>query len=263
MSENGEKAYLDSPPMSLGDHLDELRIRFIYALLGTAVGIAICFFYTPKIVSFLRAPYENVMRDSNLEPNLQTITPTDGFTSYMKISMWSGIVLASPWIFYHLWKFISAGLFPKEKRYVYMAVPASALLFILGSLLSVLVVSPLTLQFLVTFNKDWLGIVSAFTFQSYMSFMLNMMLGFGLAFQTPVAMFFLNKFGMLSLSTITRSRRYVVFAVIVIAAILTPGSDFVSLFALAIPLYLLFELGVLLIWFLGRKEAIPQVEQRP
>ena len=170
-------------------------------LLGAAVGIAICFFYTPKIVSYLRAPYEKVMRDTNLDPHLQTITPTDGFTSYMKISMWSGIVLASPWIFYHLWKFISAGLYPKEKRYVYMAVPASAILFILGSLLSVLVLSPLTLQFLVTFNKDWLGIVSAFTFQSYMSFMVNMMLGFGLAFETPIVMFFLNKFGMLSLST--------------------------------------------------------------
>jgi sec-independent protein translocase protein TatC len=211
------------------------------------------FYYTSSIIGWLRAPYEKVMREANLDPHLQTITPTDGFTTYMKIAMWSGIVLASPWIIYQIWKFVSAGLYPKEKRYVYLAAPASAILFILGVMLSVMVVTPLTLQFLVAFNKDWLGIVSAFTFQSYMSFMVAMMLAFGLSFETPIVMFFLNKFGMLPLSLITQSRRYVILAVVIIAAILTPGSDIVSLAALAIPLYLLFELGVLLIWLFGKR----------
>jgi sec-independent protein translocase protein TatC len=239
--------------MSLGDHIDELRKRLILAVLGAMIGIAIGLYYASYIIGWLRAPYEKVMREANLDPHLQTITPTDGFTSYMQIAMWSGLVLASPWILYQLWKFVSAGLYPKEKRYVYLAVPASAILFILGVMLSVMVITPLTLQFLVTFNKDWLGIVSAFTFQSYMSFMVSMMLAFGLSFETPIVMFFLNKLGILSLSLITQSRRYVILAVVVIAAVLTPGSDIISLAALAIPLYLLFELGVLLIWLFGKR----------
>jgi sec-independent protein translocase protein TatC len=253
MPPSTDNLHEEHPAMSIGEHIDELRKRLIFAMMGAAVAITMCFFYTPVIIKFLRDPYEKVMREAKLEPYLQTITPTDGFSSYIKISMWSGLVLASPWIFYHLWKFISAGLYPKERRYVYIAAPASAVLFILGALLSVMVIAPMTLQFLVIFNKDWLGIVSAFTFQSYISFMVNMMVGFGLAFETPIVMFFLNKFGLLKLSLITKSRRYVILAVVVIAAILTPGSDIASLTALAVPLYLLFELGVLLIWLFGRK----------
>lgn len=248
-----DNSYVESHAMSLGDHIDELRKRLVLAVLGGLIGMGAGFYYTSSIIAWLRAPYEKVMREANLYPHLQTITPTDGFTTYMKIAMWFGIVLASPWIIYQLWKFVSAGLYPKEKRYVYLAAPATAILFILGVMLSVMVVTPLTLQFLVTFNKDWLGIVSAFTFQSYMSFMVAMMLAFGLSFETPIVMFFLNKFGMLSLSLITQSRRYVILAIVVIAAILTPGSDIVSLAALAVPLYLLFELGVLLIWLFGKR----------
>jgi sec-independent protein translocase protein TatC len=250
---DSENRPTDFSTMSLGDHIDELRKRLIWSVIGAGVGIGFCFFFASKIITYLRAPYENVMRQMNLNPYLQTLTPVDGFTTYMKIATWSGLILSSPWIFYHLWKFVSAGLYYRERRYVYIAAPATAVLFILGALLAVIMIAPLTLQFLVGFNKDWLGIVSAFTFQSYMSFMINMMVAFGLAFETPIVMFFLNKFGLLSLSLVTKSRRYVILIVVVLAAVLTPGSDVVSLTALAVPLYLLFELGVLLIWLFGRR----------
>jgi sec-independent protein translocase protein TatC len=241
--------------MSLGDHIEELRKRLFLSLIGAAIGIGICLFYASKIIAYLREPFERVMRQMNLQPRLQTLTPTDGFTSYMFIATWSGLVLASPWIFFQLWKFVSAGLYPRERRYIYIAAPASAGLFIIGALFSALLVSPLTLQFFVLFNRDVLGIESIFTFKSYMSFMVNMMLVFGLSFQTPIALFFLNKFGLLSLSLITKSRRYVILIVTILAAVLTPGTDAVSLLTLAIPLYLLFEIGVLLIWLFGRKPA--------
>ena len=253
MPPTDDNFYVEPHAMSLGDHIEELRKRLILAVIGAAVGIGVGLFYTSKIVACLRAPFERVMREMNLSPRLQTLTPTDGFTSYMLIATWSGLILASPWIFYQLWKFVSAGLYPKEKRYVYIAAPASAILFILGSLFSAFLISPLTLQFFVAFNRDVLGIESIFTFQSYMSFMVNMMLVFGLSFQTPVVLFFLNKFGLLPLSLLTKSRRYVILIVTILAAILTPGTDAVSLLTLAIPLYFLFEIGVLLIWLFGKK----------
>ena len=246
-----DHASLASHAMRLGDHLDELRKRLILAIAGGVIGMGVSLYFTSAMIRWLCGPYEKIMRAAHLDPRLQTITPTGGFTAYMQIAMWFGLVLASPWIFFQLWKFVSAGLYAREKRYVYLAVPASVILFLSGVMLSVIVITPLTLQFLVTFNRDWLNVVSAFTFQSYLAFMVAMMLAFGLSFETPIVVLLLNKMGILSRSRITQSRRYVILAVVVIAATLTPGSDLISLIALAVPLYLLFELGVLLVWLFG------------
>ncbi len=165
----------------------------------------------------------------------------------------AGVVLASPWIFYQLWMFVSAGLYPNEKRYVYVAAPFSAGLFITGALFFVFIIAPVTLKFLVMFNKEVLGVDSNFTFQNYVSFITIMMLIFGVAFQTPIAIFFLIRTGLVSIQAMTRSRRFVIFGIVILAAVATPGSDMFSLFSLAIPLYLLFEAGILLGWFAERQ----------
>jgi sec-independent protein translocase protein TatC len=174
----------------------------------------------------------------------------------MEISMIAAVVIASPWIFYQLWLFIAAGLYPHEKRYVYLAVPFSTILFVTGALFFVFIIAPLTLRFLVHFNKSVLGVTSNFTFKNYVSFVATMMLVFGLAFQTPIAIFFLNKTGLVSVEALCKSRKYVVLGVVIVAAAATPGSDLVSLFALSIPMYLLFELGILLSYFANRRKRL-------
>jgi sec-independent protein translocase protein TatC len=188
------------------------------------------------------------------EARLQSIAPADGFVSYMEICMVAGAVIASPWIFYQLWLFIAAGLYPNEKRYVYMAIPFSAGLFIIGVLFFTIIIAPLTLRFLVMFNKNVLGVASNFTFKNYVSFVTTMMLVFGLAFQTPIAIFFLNKTGLVSIEALRRSRKYVFLGTVIIAAAATPGSDLVTLTSLTIPMYLLFELGILLSRYSNRKK---------
>ncbi|MHC4371554.1 MAG: twin-arginine translocase subunit TatC, partial [Planctomycetota bacterium] len=115
------------------------------------------------------------------------------------------------------------------------------------------VVAPLTLGFLVKFNEKMLGVNSSFTFQRYISFVTHLMLVFGLAFQTPTAIFFLNRTGLVSLKALNRSRKYVLLIIFVVAAMATPP-DVISQVTLAVPLYLLFELGILLSYFAGRKE---------
>ena len=239
--------------MSLGDHLEELRARLILAILGFAVVLIVCLAFGKWIISFIELPYIKVMGQ---EARLQSIAPTDGFISYMDISMIAAVVIASPWIFYQLWLFIAAGLYPHEKRYVYMAAPFSAALFIAGALFFIFVIAPFTLQFLVMFNKSVLGVTSNFTFKNYVSFVATMMLVFGVAFQTPIAIFFLNKTGLVSVEALCKSRRYVVLGVVVVAAAATPGSDLVSLFALSIPMYLLFELGILLSYLANRGKRL-------
>jgi sec-independent protein translocase protein TatC len=179
---------------------------------------------------------------------LQIIAVAAGIVSYVKIALVAGLLLSSPWVFYQLWMFVAAGLYPHEKRYVYLAVPFSAVLFVTGALFFILVVAPLTLKFLVAFNERMLEGRSQFTFQHYISFVSHLMLVFGIAFQTPVAIFFLNRTGLVSIRALNRSRKFVLLAIFIVAAMATPP-DWISQVTLAIPLYLLFELGILLSYF--------------
>jgi sec-independent protein translocase protein TatC len=239
--------------MSLGDHLDELRTRLILALLGLVVALVGCIFFGKFIITFIEMPYVGALGE---EARLQSIAPADGFVSYMETCMVAGVIIASPWIFYQLWLFVAAGLYTREKRYVYMAIPFSAGLFITGALFFVFIVAPLTLRVLLIFNKSVLQISSNWTFPNYLSFVATMMLVFGLAFQTPIAVFFLNKTGLVSINALYRSRKYVVLGIVIVAAAATPGSDLFSLFALAIPMYLLFELGILLCYFTNQRKRL-------
>ncbi len=185
---------------------------------------------------------------------LQVIAVAAGFVSYIKIALITGLILSSPWVFYQLWMFVAAGLYPHEKRYVHLAAPFSAMLFIAGSLFFLLVVAPLSLKFLVRFNERMLDVRSQFTFQHYISFVSHLMLVFGLAFQTPTAIFFLNRTGLVSVQALNRSRKFVLLAIFIVAAMATPP-DVISQVTLAIPLYVLFELGILLSYFAGRKKT--------
>ena len=184
---------------------------------------------------------------------LQILRPADGFISYIKIALISGLILSSPWVFYHIWMFVAAGLYAHEKRYVHTAVPFSAALFVTGALFFVLVVAPLTLKFLVKFNEGVLDAWSNFTFADYISFITMLMLIFGVAFQTPIAIFFLTKTGLVSIDSLRRSRKFVLLGVFIVAAMATPP-DVISQVTLAIPLYVLFELGILLSWLSSRKK---------
>ena len=119
-------------PMSLEDHIEELRKRVIYILLGTSITVIICLFISPKLISYIRKLYISIMVSEGLEPRLQILAPSDGFITYIKIAAFAGVVLSAPWIFYHLWQYIATGLYPKEKRLVNIAAPISALLFVSG-----------------------------------------------------------------------------------------------------------------------------------
>jgi sec-independent protein translocase protein TatC len=194
---------------------------------------------------------EETLNIYKLKP-LQVIAVAAGFISYIKIALIAGLLLSSPWVFYQLWMFIAAGLYTHEKRYVNIAAPFSALLFVSGALFFLIVVAPLTLSFLVSFNQRILDANSAFTFQHYISFISHLMLVFGLAFQTPSAIFFLNRTGLVSIAALNKSRKFVILAIFVVAAMATPP-DVISQVTLAVPLYLLFELGILLSYIASQR----------
>jgi len=189
---------------------------------------------------------------------LQVLAPADAFIAYMKVSFIAGLILTSPWVFYQLWMFVAAGLYPAERKYVHTAVPFSTALFVIGALFFLFVIAPLTLNFFLGFG-DLVGTASNWTLDRYISFVTVLMLVFGIAFQTPIAIFILVRTGLVSIATLRRVRKFVILGMAVGAAIATPP-DVLSMISLLIPLYGLYELGIILALFAEKKNK--QKEQQ-
>lgn len=236
----GTENKLSKSTMSLGDHLEELRRRLIYALAGLGIAAIICMAFGTYLVQFLQEPYNRII------PNkpLVVLAPADAFVGYMKVSLIAGLIFSSPWVFYQLWKFIAAGLYTREKRYVRIAVPFSTVLFIAGAMFFFYVVAPISLRFFLKFG-ELIGVEPSWTFQKYISFVTILMLVFGLGFQMPIVIYVLNRTGLVSIASLRSSRKYVFLGMFVVAAMATPP-DVISQITLGLPLYALFELGILL-----------------
>ena len=191
--------------------------------------------------------------------SLIVISPAEGFLAYMKVSLISGLILTAPWVFYQIWMFIAAGLYPKERKYIYKAVPFSAGLFIVGALFFLLVIAYLTLKFFLMFD-DSVGVASQWTLQKYISFVTVLMLVFGLAFQTPIAVFVLVRMGLVGIKTLRTYRKYVLLGLAFVSAVATPSPDPMTMMALLIPLYGLYELGILMAVFAEKKAKAQEAQ---
>jgi len=194
-------------------------------------------------------------QDLPRDARLKVLGVPEAFTAYMKIALISGLILTCPWVFYQLWMFVAAGLYTHERQYVRKAVPFSAILFVAGALFFLFVVAPLSLRFFLLFG-DIVGVAANWTLDKYISFVTVLMLVFGLAFQTPIAIFILVRTGLVDLKTLRRVRKYVLLGCVALSAVVTPP-DVISQVSLAVPLYALYELGMLLAW-LRRKKADPK-----
>lgn len=179
------------------------------------------------------------------ERQLRSLGPAEAFIAYMKISLISGLILTAPWVFYQIWAFVAAGLYPMERRYVYRAVPFSAALFIIGALFFLFIIARYTLIFFLSFG-DAVSVASDWTLQKYVSFVTILMLVFGLAFQTPIAVLIMVRTGLVSIQTLRNYRKYVIVGLAFVSAVATPSPDPLSMLALLIPLYALYEFGIVL-----------------
>lgn len=244
--------------MSLGDHLEELRLRLMLSLLGLAGGMILCLVFGKYLLHLVALPYEQAMAYAGQEPELQTIQLPEKFVVYFKTSFVFGLVVTAPWIFYQMWLFISAGLYRHERKYVYVVAPLSAALFIGGALFFVTVIAKMTMIFLVKFNTGIDYVTFRPTLSSYVNFVLTLTLVFGAAFQLPIAIVAAERMGLVSIRQLGAVRKYVVLVIAVVAAVVTPP-DVVSQIALGIPLYALFESSILVCRLLNylkkRKES--------
>jgi len=177
---------------------------------------------------------------------LIALGPMEPAVIFFSVCLVTGLVLASPWVFYQVWAFIAAGLYRHERVYVYRFLPYSLGLFLAGVFLCFFVVLPLTLRFLLEFNI-WLGVKPMLRLSEWMGFATILPLVFGLCFQTPLVMLFLSMIGIFTARDYRSKRRSAILIIAIVAAVLTPGPDVSSMLLLSIPMALLYELGILLV----------------
>jgi sec-independent protein translocase protein TatC len=184
---------------------------------------------------------------------------TEAFMVWFKVSLLAGLVISSPWVFYHIWSFFAAGLYPTEKKLVNVYLPISLFLFIAGVLLCQFVVMQNAVKAMLWFN-EWLGISADLRLSEWLSFALLMPLVFGVCFQTPLVMMFLHKIGLLSVQTFREKRRIAWFVMAVFAAVITPSVDAFSMLFLWVPMGFLYELGIVLCVWQGKNESLAEWE---
>jgi len=177
---------------------------------------------------------------------LITLAPLEAMTIYFMVCLVSGLVLASPWVFYQAWAFVAAGLYRHEQHYVTKFLPLSIGLFLAGVFGCFFGVLPITMSFLLNFNV-WLGIEPTLRLVDWMSFATILPLVFGLCFQTPLIMLFLERIGIFTVADYRAKRRIAILIIFIAGAVLTPGQDPFSMCMLAFPMLFLYELGILLV----------------
>ncbi len=322
--------------MSFGEHIEELRVRLILALLGLVVGVILVFlppldiasnvmwrmeapakaaldaFYkqeyakkraeaeqqkaaTPPVPSripldkfagelkgafpsmeipdpaslagrWIELPIQFPSSDMigivqkstvQIDQSLVSLAPLETLTIFFMVALVSGLVLASPWVFYQVWAFVAAGLYRHERAYVKKFLPFSLGLFLAGVFLCFFGVLPITLTFLLQFNV-YLGVAPTLRLSEWMSFATLLPLIFGLAFQTPLIMLLLERLNIFSIDDFRAKRKFAILVIAIAASVLTPGQDPFSMILLAVPMVLLYELGILMMANRHRK-ALAQV----
>lgn len=333
--------------MSFGEHLEDLRKRLVWALVGTLAAAVGTLYYGNDIIKILLKPLNRAQLAAGLPPITTGGGVLDGFSIWMKVSLLSAAIIASPWILYQIWKFVEAGLYQNERRVVYLLTPFSMVMMAAGTAFTYYFLLPITLAFLMLFSvgfgpassdtsgpldaiTDFIGRMAAgveekpaespppqaivpppvsvdgavtlmqvpqviddpekpapgqmwvntsqnalkirvgdrtmvtylavsamfsplINLHDYISFALFMTLGMVIAFQLPVAMMIGGWVGIVDSATLKNARKMVVLICVIAGAVLTPSSDPISMFAVAIPLWMLFELGLFLMRFIEKR----------
>ena len=233
------------------DHLEELRWRLIWSLGAFALALVVAFTLMTRvdIIRFLEQPILPFLHGRKLI----FTHPGDPFRIVLNASFVLAIVLSAPVILYQAWAFLAPALYPHEKRMVVPVLIGATALFCLGVALSFYIVLPFTLGFLLQFQAT--SLEPMITASEYFGFAISMSLAFGLVFELPILILALTALGIVTPAFLNKYRRHATVLCIVVAAFVTPGADPTSLFALAVPLYLLFELSVVLSTYVHRRRV--------
>lgn len=233
--------------MSFLEHLDELRRRLIICTLALLIAFLVCWNYAPQIFTFLERPIMQLLPPGE---KLAYTSLTSPFMLYMKVAFLSSIFIASPIVLLQLWLFIAPGLYPKERYYAIPFIFFATIFFVGGGWFGFDVVFPMACKFFVDIGREFNQVI---TVDDYFSFASKMILAMGLVFETPILIFFLARLGIVTPQFLLRNFKYAIVAIFIIAAVITPTPDMVTQSALAVPMILLYALGIAISFLFGKK----------
>lgn len=236
--------------MPLTEHLEELRRRIIICLIAVAVGFLVSYAFAQDIFDILTWPLVQAMPKGS---KLIYTSLQEAFVTYLKVSFFAGLFLAAPVVFYQIWKFIMPGLYPNERRYVLPFMLAACLFFLMGAAFAFFVAFPFGFRFFLSFTTE--NIQALPSMKEYLSLCMSLIIAFGAAFELPVVMFFLARMGIVNHKILSRHRKYAILIISIVAAVLTPP-DVLSMAMLGIPLYLLYELSVMVTYVFGKTKPV-------
>lgn len=236
--------------MTFWDHLEELRRVLLRCIVVVAVFAVLAFFFKDEVFFVIFAPKSPDFLPSifgkSTETQLINTELTRQFVVHMTTSLYVGVIVAAPYIIYELYRFISPGLYENERRYSTPLVITSYVMFMLGLLFSYFILFPITFRFLAGYQVDT-QVENLISLESYIDTLIFLSLAMGIIFEIPILSWLLGRLGILHREDMQQYRRHAIVAILVIAAIITPTSDVITLSIVSLPMYLLYELSILLV----------------
>ena len=236
-------------PQTFWDHLDVLRASLIRMAIAVVIFGIVAFCMKEALFSIVLAPCSSdfityrLLGAEAFHIHLMNTGLTEQFMIHMRTAIYAGLLVASPYILYELFRFVSPGLYQNERHYAVWIVGAAYLMFIIGTLINYFVVFPLTVRFLGTYQVSP-DVANMLTLQSYIDTLLGMSLVMGVVFELPVVCALMGRMGLLTDHFMAEYRRHAIVAILVVAAIITPTTDVFTLFVVALPIYLLYEVSI-------------------
>jgi len=221
---------------TLIEHLEELRKSLIISVVAIVIAALFSFYYNEQILAIIIYPL------TALNEGLIVTGVTEAFFVKLKLAFFAGFVIAFPVVVWSFWRFIKPALYPHEKKYVYILLPISIILFVSGVLFSYFGILQLVLKFFIYIAGE--NLETMFKVDQYVSFVTAFTLPFGIVFELPVVVFFLTKIGVIRHEMLSKNRKYALLIIVILAAALTPGPDPVSQMMMAIPVYILYEVSI-------------------
>jgi len=234
--------------MPLLAHLEELRKRIMFSVVGVLVGFFSCWSYADRIFALMQQPIIQALRHHGLGGGLVYLNPTEPFNLYLEVGFAAGLFVAAPFVFYQLWLFIAPGLYRKEKRYILPFLMSTVGLFLAGGLFGYKMVYPASLDFLIGYGQHFQPMI---TIGEYTRLFLTIIVGLGLIFEMPVLVFFLALMRVITARWMWRNLRYSMLAIFVVAAIVTPTTDILNMCLFAAPMVALYGISIGVAWLVG------------
>jgi sec-independent protein translocase protein TatC len=256
-SEEKEKDRMQA--MGFLEHLEELRRRIIYSIIAVAVGFFACWGYAENIYEIMQRPIMEALHRNGLSEKLVYLNPTEPFNLYLKVGAMAGLFVASPFVLYQVWLFISPGLYRNEKRYVFPFMFSTVGLFIAGGYFGYKLVYPQALEFLIGYGKQFQPMI---TIGEYTNLFLTIIVGMGAIFELPILVFFLSLMGIITAGWMWRNLRYSILVIFIIAAILTPTTDILNMCIFAAPMVALYILSIAIAWLVHPKQRKARSEKK-